>query len=150
MGVEINPKTKGPYCDQSLMTSVGGVYSCGNSLHVNDLVDYVSESGEIAGKNAAVRKNDIKRELIDVSPDNNIMYVVPSRIDLNSDLEKIILYFRSSGVFENKRLVIKSGERIIYTKKYSALRPPEMERVVINLGNESNIEGIEIGLEDYL
>jgi hypothetical protein len=32
------------------MSRVEGVYSCGNAMHVNDLADYVSESGEIAGK----------------------------------------------------------------------------------------------------
>ena len=53
LGAAIDPKTKGPVCDAGLMTSVPGVFSCGNALHVNDLVDYVSESGEAAGKSAA-------------------------------------------------------------------------------------------------
>ncbi|MGN0520054.1 MAG: NAD(P)/FAD-dependent oxidoreductase, partial [Candidatus Fimenecus sp.] len=53
LGVQLDPKTKGPVCNAQLMTTVDGVFSCGNALHVNDLVDYVSESGEIAGENAA-------------------------------------------------------------------------------------------------
>lgn len=53
LGVELDPATKGPFVDQRLMTSVPGVFCCGNALHVNDLVDYVSESGELAGKAAA-------------------------------------------------------------------------------------------------
>ena len=40
-------------CDAQLMTKVPGIFSCGNALHVNDLVDFVSESGEEAGRNAA-------------------------------------------------------------------------------------------------
>ena len=51
--IEMDNITKGPVVDQNFMTSVAGVFSCGNALHVNDLVDYVSESGEIAGGNAA-------------------------------------------------------------------------------------------------
>ena len=53
IGVEIDPKTKGPSCDKNYMTSVPGVFSCGNSFHVFDLVDYVTVSGEAAGISAA-------------------------------------------------------------------------------------------------
>lgn len=53
LDVQLDPKTKGPVCNAQLMTSADGIFSCGNALHVNDLVDYVSESGEIAGENAA-------------------------------------------------------------------------------------------------
>ena len=38
--------------DRYLQTSVGGIFSCGNSRHVMDLADYVSEQGELAGRNA--------------------------------------------------------------------------------------------------
>ncbi|MBP5551765.1 MAG: FAD-dependent oxidoreductase [Spirochaetales bacterium] len=38
--------------DRFLQTSVPGIFSCGNSRHVMDLADYVSEQGEMAGRNA--------------------------------------------------------------------------------------------------
>ncbi|MBQ2049256.1 MAG: FAD-dependent oxidoreductase, partial [Spirochaetales bacterium] len=38
--------------DRYLQTSVPGVFSCGNSRHVMDLADYVSEQGAMAGRNA--------------------------------------------------------------------------------------------------
>ncbi len=38
--------------DEFLQTSVKGIFSCGNSRHVMDLADYVSEQGELAGRNA--------------------------------------------------------------------------------------------------
>lgn len=53
LGVALDPKTRGPACTADHQTSVPGIFSCGNSLQVFDLVDYVSESGETAGKNAA-------------------------------------------------------------------------------------------------
>ena len=53
LGIELDSATKGAVVDQTLMTNVPGVFSCGNALHVNDLVDYVSLSGEQAGKSAA-------------------------------------------------------------------------------------------------
>lgn len=43
LGVRLDTKTKGPVCNHRFMTEVEGVFSCGNALHVNDLVDYVSQ-----------------------------------------------------------------------------------------------------------
>ena len=43
LGVEMNPVTSGPIVNESLETTVPGVFACGNVLHVHDLVDYVSE-----------------------------------------------------------------------------------------------------------
>jgi Shikimate 5-dehydrogenase len=53
LGVEIDAATRGPRCNKDQETSIPGVFSCGNSLQVFDLVDYVSDSGELAGTNAA-------------------------------------------------------------------------------------------------
>lgn len=53
LGAIIDPKTRGPFVNEKLMTSVPGVFSCGNALHVFDLVDHVSVSGERAGRSAA-------------------------------------------------------------------------------------------------
>lgn len=38
--------------DSCLQTSIEGIFSCGNSRRVVDLADYVSEQGEMAGRNA--------------------------------------------------------------------------------------------------
>lgn len=61
MGVAMNPVTSGPRVNESLETNIGGVFACGNVLHVHDLVDFVSEEAAAAGKNAAayVRKRDL-------------------------------------------------------------------------------------------
>lgn len=53
LGVKLSRETGGPVCDQNRMTSVSGVFICGNAAHVFDLVDYVSQSGDTAGRNAA-------------------------------------------------------------------------------------------------
>ena len=52
-GIDLDPVTNGPVVDQDRQTCIEGIYSCGNVLHVHDLVDYVSEEAEIAGKSAA-------------------------------------------------------------------------------------------------
>jgi thioredoxin reductase len=148
LGVEIDAATKGPVVDQNFMTSVEGVFSCGNALHVNDLVDYVSESGEIAGANAAQYVREATpRQLAEIKMSPDFLYVVPQQININSSNRKAVLYFRSREVRENMRVTIKSGDQVLLSKRYVILRPPEMERVrlVIKDGLASN--QIEITME---
>ena len=52
-GVALDRITQGAVVDQNRQTSVEGIFACGNVLHVHDLVDYVSEESEIAGRSAA-------------------------------------------------------------------------------------------------
>ncbi len=53
MGIEMNPKTNGPVCDENCMTGIPGVFACGNVNHVHDLVDNVSKEAHKAGEAAA-------------------------------------------------------------------------------------------------
>lgn len=143
LGIMIDKATKGPVVDQNLMTSADGVFSCGNALHVNDLVDYVSESGKIAGASAA-RYAAGTREFISVEVyHNDFLYVVPQRIDMNSNNKKAVIYFRSREERKNIKVVIKSKENIIFEKSYKHVRPPEMERIEIDL---SRIEELNISM----
>ena len=54
LGLEMDPVTKGPVVNCNLQTSVPGIFVCGNSLHVHDLVDHVTQESRIAGRNAAL------------------------------------------------------------------------------------------------
>lgn len=53
LGCESDPATGGPKVDGSFQTSVPGVFSCGNSLHIHDLADWASAEGDVAGAAAA-------------------------------------------------------------------------------------------------
>lgn len=53
-GVIIDPKTKGPVVDEFRQTSTEGIFACGNVVKVHELVDFVSDEGELAGRNAAL------------------------------------------------------------------------------------------------
>ncbi len=131
LGVEMDSGTKGPVCDEKLMTTVDGIFSCGNALHVNDLVDYVSESGETAGAAAAAYKK-AKRRTVRLERGNGIMSLVPQMLDLNGTTEAVTVYFRSSAVVNNCSLKITVDGKDVFRKKYAFLRPPEMERLVID------------------
>lgn len=135
LGAEMDPRTKGPKCDASLMTSVPGLFSCGNALHVNDLVDYVSESGEIAGAGAAAfakQQQETDRTTIPLKAGDKVLYIVPQALDLKVRNDKTIVYFRSREILDKSIFRIKSGDRVVYEKKFPFLRPPEMEKLVIN------------------
>lgn len=135
LGAEMDPRTKGPKCDASLMTSVPGLFSCGNALHVNDLVDYVSESGEIAGAGAAAfakQQQETDRTTIPLKAGDKVLYIVPQALDLKVRNDKTIVYFRSREILDKSVFRIKSGDRVVYEKKFPFLRPPEMEKLVVN------------------
>jgi len=133
LGVKMDPLTKGPVCDKNMMTSVEGVFTCGNALHVNDLVDYVSESGEYAGRNAA-KYTHAERNEISINAGSGLLYLVPQRLDLNASDLKAILYFRSRKVLGKCALVANVDGKEVFRKRYSFLRPPEMERLECDFG----------------
>ena len=134
LGIELDRATRGPIVDQSGMTLVDGAFSCGNALHVSDLVDYVSESGDTAGCAAAKYQPGKARKRIPVEADPaSFLYAVPQRIDAASENLKPVFYFRSRDTLRNARVQLRCGEHVLFDKKYSVLRPPEMERVCVDL-----------------
>jgi len=127
-GVEISRITNGAVVDQDRQTSIEGVFACGNVLHVHDLVDFVSEEAEIAGKSAAEYIKGEKAETVDVNikTDGKIRYTVPQKISKNKDVS---VYFRVSDVFKNVKInVYKNGEQV-YSKKKIKVAPGEMESI---------------------
>lgn len=52
-GVEMDKKTNSPISKEVNRTSVPGIFSCGNSFKIYDLVDWVSKDAALAGKMAA-------------------------------------------------------------------------------------------------
>jgi len=144
INVKIDNRTKGPVCDQMFMTSGEGVFCSGNALHVNDLVDYVSESAVEAGRNAAkyIKKD---KNTINVTAGKEFLYMVPQILELNQDLSKCIEYFRVSRDIDGATLKVTVNGEEVMKKKYPHLRSTEMEKVVLdytkyNLDKDSKIE----------
>ena len=52
-GAAINKETNTPVSEELNTTSMPGLFVCGNSYKVYDLVDAVTRDSEIAGKQAA-------------------------------------------------------------------------------------------------
>jgi thioredoxin reductase len=133
LAITMDSRTGGPAVDQNMMTSLPGLFSCGNALHVNTLVDYVSESGAIAGKAAAAFAlgEDAAHRLILLMAGSGLLYAVPQQLNLESEARAFI-YFRSSRTMENAVLKLSCGRDVLLERKYPVVRPPETERIVFD------------------
>jgi hypothetical protein len=83
-GVALDPLTNGPFVDSRFQTSVPGIFSAGNVVHVYDLVDWVTEAGFEAGRGAALfaqGKMPASIKTINTVGGDDVRYVVPHRID---------------------------------------------------------------------
>ncbi len=144
--IKLNPKTKGPFCDQTLMTLQPNIYSCGNALHVSDLADFVSETGDLAGLSASLNKNTI-RELVKVGFDNHFGYVVPSHIDVQGPLSPVVFYFRSSAEYDTMKVKLFVNGKMFAQRVFTHLKPPEMERWALDLKTSGAIHSVEFRME---
>ncbi|MDU6265367.1 MAG: FAD-dependent oxidoreductase [Anaerocolumna aminovalerica] len=132
LNVRIDSRTKGPVCDDDFMTSESGIFICGNALHVNDLVDYVSESGELAGK-AAANFCYKPKELVSFKVGKDFLYFVPQQVSISKINKTSTFYFRSSEVLKKAVVTISLNGKQIFEKKYAYLKPPEMEAIKLNM-----------------
>ncbi|MFP3090452.1 NAD(P)/FAD-dependent oxidoreductase [Treponema sp. TIM-1] len=144
LGVWIHPATKGPLCDQRYMTMISGVFSCGNALQVNDLVDYVSESGIAAGYYAALTAERTTAIGLDrgaagnfaeLTTDETFLCLSPQRLDMDYTEREIPVFFRSREERGRTLLRVRAKGREFFRRNYSQLRPPEMERILLPLEN---------------
>ncbi|MGI6400561.1 MAG: NAD(P)/FAD-dependent oxidoreductase [Thermoguttaceae bacterium] len=152
-GVELDSRTRGPIVTQTRETSIPGVFACGNSLHVHDLVDFVSEEAEEAGRNAAARALGQTRRserFARVVNGDGVMYVVPQKLDLDALPDEVPFFLRVRDVLKNKRLVVRKGDETIKEIRRLRVAPSEMERVVLKKDQLANLDGqtISISLED--
>lgn len=134
LGVSLDSHTRGPVCDNMFMTDVDGVFSCGNALHVNDLVDYVSESGELAGRAAAGYRRTWQPggRRIPLETDASLQYLVPQKLNLDQGTDRVVLYFRSRETLSEGTLRIAVDGVPVFEKKYRNLKPPEMEHLELD------------------
>jgi len=149
MGCEIDNTTKGAFVNQNLQTSIEGVFSCGNVLHVHDLVDYVTLEGNKAAKSALEyinRKSVNKTKRIKVKTEDGISYVLPQFIDKSDQPEVIKIYFRTKEIYSDKYIYAKSNNKFINKKKHLRLLPAQMEYIEINSDDIKDDE-IYIGVE---
>ncbi len=131
-GVAMNPVTSGPVVNESLETSIEGIFACGNVLHVHDLVDFVSEEASAAGKNAAAYVKGVAAapgKEIKLNPIEGVRYTVPCTIRPEQMEDKLTVRFRVGAVYKGCYIsVYLDDERIIHRKR-PVMAPGEMEEI---------------------
>ena len=139
-GIAIDKITNGATVDQDRQTDIEGIFACGNVLHVHDLVDYVSEEAEIAGRAAAEYINGKSVDNVNIAlvTDGKIRYTVPQRINAKKD---VTVYFRVNDVYRNVRVVVKNGDKILISKKKQKVAPGEMETVTLKAEQLADLSG---------
>ncbi len=146
-GIELSPVTGGALVDENRQTSKNGIFACGNVLHVHDLVEFVSDEGEIAGKAAAEYiKDQLKSDdTITLRTDGKIRYTVPQMIKKSNSDKSTEVYFRVSNIYKNAKIVVRDedGETIL-SKKKMLLAPGCMEHITLPPNLSKNLT---IGLE---
>ena len=107
-GVQLDGRTKGPFVNQNMQTSVPGIFACGNVVHVHDLVDFVTTESMLAGKKAAEYVKELSAQenqnvgiknqaatkssfspaedfsLIPVTAGTNVSYTVPQHLEIRA------------------------------------------------------------------
>ena len=141
-GIEIEEKTSGAAVDENLMTSVPGIFSSGNVLHVHDLVDFVSlESERLAAGVASFIGGGLAHDrTLQVIAGNGVAHVVPQHLCSSSAFS---LSFRVRSLSSDSVVRVRQGDRVIVEKRHRRLNPAEMVNVDIaagSIGKEGNVE----------
>ena len=146
--IDLDRVTNGAEVDENRQTSAEGIFACGNVLHVHDLVDFVSDEAEIAGKAAAeyIKNGGTAAEnCVRVTTDGKVRYTVPQKITCTKDTD---VFFRVSDVFKNVKVVVKNGDEVIFSKKLKKAAPGEMNRITLKKEILSGAEQLSFGLEE--
>lgn len=128
-GIQIDAKTKGPVVDNCFMTSCPGIFACGNVAVVFDLVDYVSQSGEIAAGGAVkylrgeLPDHPIYRE---VKAGEGINFVVPQKLRADCSGEEVTFFMRVKAPGKKVLLQCAVDQEIVKKERHNSVAPPEM------------------------
>ena len=174
LGVEMNPVTSGPIVNESLETTVPGVFACGNVLHVHDLVDYVSEEASKAGQKASaflIRKADpadcpeketcgengksdgacgTDKQMISIRATDGVRYTVPTIIRPKEMDDLQVVRFRVGNVYKNRNVAVYFDDTLQMKLPKKILAPGEMEQVILkkkDLLEKENLQLIRICIE---
>lgn len=150
--VALNPVTGGAEVNDNLETSVSGIFSCGNVLHVHDLVDYVSEEAYRAGRNASsyVAEGPGKTDgSVEIRGENGVRYTVPMSLRPSLMDESITVRFRVGAIFRDKHLVLYFDGRPVRRVKKRIMTPGEMEQLVLKKSELADVKKeIVLRIED--
>lgn len=134
-GISLDSKTNGPLVNESMESSIPGIFACGNVVHVHDLVDFVTEESRRAGKSAASYVlGQLKEEgnVFTTKAGNGISYIVPQKVRLDNIDKDLDLFLRVRNVYKKAKLVVKADDEVIKVFRKPTLAPGEMEHLLLS------------------
>ncbi|MDD4103580.1 MAG: NAD(P)/FAD-dependent oxidoreductase [Bacilli bacterium] len=141
--------TKGALVNEHMETMIPGIFTCGNCLHVHDVVDFVTDEGRLAGHGAALYLQNLLPDVreINVYPNSGVSYVVPQKVNLDNQ-EDVTFKFRVQKPVKDVFVLFESNNVIISKVFKSALIPSEMIMIKLNRDKLANVTGdITVHLE---
>ncbi len=141
-GILMDVRTKGPVVDDNYMTSVPGIFACGNGLHVHDLVDFVTLEAARSALGAVrwLKGTQTADKVYKASAGQGVSYVVPGRINASCD-HRVDFFFRVRQNFETAQITMKSGDKVLRTLKKKKLMPSVMEQLPLTEKMLGELEG---------
>ena len=134
-GVQLSPVTGGPVVNESLETSIPGVFACGNVLHVHDLVDFVSEEAKKAGETAArYVRGEIAASggrVLTLKAEGGVRYTVPTAVNTDRMDDLLTVRFRVGDVYKDAFVSVYIGDQRVQHKKKRIIAPGEMEQIIL-------------------
>lgn len=149
-GIAIDGVTNGAKVDENRQTEAEGIFACGNVLQVHDLVDFVSDEAELAGRGAAsyVQNTMISEKTLAVKAGEGVRYVLPQRIN-TSEKNDISLFLRVTRPFGKVKYTVKCGANVLATAVRLKAAPGEMEKLTLKADKFQLADGdITVCLEE--
>ena len=124
--IKVNPKTNGAFVNEHYQTNKPWMFSCGNILHVHDLVDNVALEGKQVGLFASLyAQNKLNSgNLIEVKHSSDFAYVLPYTL-FEGD-EDVEMKFRLKNKIVRKWIKVVSEGKEVAKKFVLAGVPGEM------------------------
>lgn len=142
-GVELSPATGGAVVDDRFMTSVPGIFSCGNVLQIHDVADWASLEGFEAGKNAASFAYDgfpAGEKAVRIASGAGIRYVLPQVI--RRGIAGVDLHFRVTRPRRNVWIEGRgtSTGTTLFRRKFPRLLPSELQKLKLRSALDEDLE----------
>ena len=134
-GIAIDSATSGPVVNEHMQTSATGIFACGNTVHVHDLVDFVTAESLRAGENAAkfVQGKIVQDgKKITLRPGNRVRYTVPQYIESTKQDGNVSIMFRSTDVYKDVYIEVSSNNQVLKSVRKKVVRPGEMQVVELS------------------
>lgn len=150
LDVEVDKRTKSTKVNQAYETSIPGLFICGNSLQVHDLVDNVSRESSRAGDSAAdfLENKPKERRKINIIAEKNILYVAPQFLDFGWDFKDLNITFRASKKIEKGVVKVYQNNRVIFQKRRNFIVPAEMETITFPYNELDKYQDLCLEIEE--